>query len=281
MTITPTTCKLPGCSNPPVGGRGLCDKDYAVHRRRLIAYGTWDSGRVDPTDTIAHLAALRASGMGTRRIEQLTGLHRATLQYVYNAGFLDRYTQEQILSVPIPATPFDASLAPGTQIPIIGSTRRLRALAAIGWTTEVLAKRLGVTRLGVTRATAPMQSNITVRRARDIATLFADLETTDGPSKRARSIAELKGWARPLAWDDDTIDDPAAEPMVVEVDVDLADRIADERAVGYSDAEVAARWGLKLDTLQQRLRRAGIPRTDFSATDPAGLVGLHHRQVAS
>ena len=38
--------------------------------------------------------------------------------------------------------------------------------------------------------------------------------TPTGPgAERARSTAKRKGWAPPMAWDDDTIDDPQAKPV--------------------------------------------------------------------
>lgn len=262
MSITPTTCKRPGCTNPPTGGRGLCKKDWAVYRRKQIAYGRWDSYWVDPMPAQVHLAALRAAGMGTRRIECLTGLARPTIQSVATATSLGAATAASILAVPIPMSMFDPVLAPGTQIDALGTRRRLRALTAIGWPGQTLADLLSTTRNRVNALISGRQSKVTVRLARAAAELFDRLEITRGPSMRARRYAERQGWAQPLLWDPETIDSPAAADPFTEHDpLDFAQRIAEERFAGRDDDEVAELWGMKLGTLQQRLRRAGIPRT--------------------
>lgn len=206
--------KLCDCGKPARGGRGLCVNHWAVYKRKQVAYGRWNPDRVDSTETRNHLAALRAAGMGLRRIEKLTALSRPTLQSIPRVGFVTRNTRDKIAAIPIPAAPFDPVLAPGTQISAVGSARRLRALTRIGWPAEILAARLGVNRHRVQRITSGGQPRITAAYAEAIAGLFASLHMTPGPSRKCARVAELKGWPFPLAWDEDTIDDPAAQPFV-------------------------------------------------------------------
>jgi hypothetical protein len=52
-----------------------------------------------------------------------------------------------------------------------------------------------------------------------------------GTSWKTRKLAEAEGWAPPLAWDDDTIDDPQAMPQL-----DAVEPVVTE------GGNVAARW---------------------------------------
>ncbi len=205
-----TLCR---CGKAAGGRSGLCDNCYAMHRRRQIAYGRWQPDRIDPTPAREHLAALRGAGMGLRRIEKLSGLSRPTLQHLSRAGFVSRNTQDRLLSVPIPGTVFDPVLAAGTQISGIGSMRRLRALTRMGWSAQVIADRIGVHRHQVTSWTSGRTQKITAAHAATVAELFDRIQMTAGPSRKAARWAELRGWAPPMAWDEDTIDDPAAQPF--------------------------------------------------------------------
>jgi len=92
-----------------------------------------------------------------------------------------------------------------------GTRRRLQALVAIGWPTAALAGRLGIPSTEVSRLChhAHRVYPHTIQR---VGQLYTQLSMNPGPSRRARRRAEVAGWAPPLAWDDNTIDDPAATP---------------------------------------------------------------------
>lgn len=241
----------------PSAGRGLCDNCYAVHRRKQLAYGRWDPDRRDPTPSREHLAALRAAGMGFRRVSALTGLSRPTLQCIARVQFVTTNTERRILAVPIPAAQFDTVLAPGTQICAVGSARRLRSLARMGWSATVVGAALGVTHARVTALTSGRQSKVTAARAHAIADVFDRWHMTTGPSRKAARIAELKGWPFPLAWDEDTIDDPAAEPAGVRRgDAPTSVRIVDLQDLGVTDIEVIAeRLRIQPKSVQRQLLR--------------------------
>lgn len=98
--------------------------------------------------------------------------------------------------------------------PQIGTLRRLRALCALGWSTEHLAAELGVIRSAVNNLMI-YRDGRTVRpsTANAVAALYDRLSMTPGPSELSRSRAAAKGWAPPLAWDDDEdMDDPKTKP---------------------------------------------------------------------
>jgi hypothetical protein len=91
-----------------------------------------------------------------------------------------------------------------------GTRRRIEALMAIGWPGDELARRLGVTRGALYRTRRRTTSlRGTQRRVADLYEALADVR---GPSRRTEGRSRALGYEPPIAWDDDTIDDPAARP---------------------------------------------------------------------
>lgn len=92
-------------------------------------------------------------------------------------------------------------------VPVVGATRRIRALQAMGWP---------LAGIGTTRHMAHdilrEERTISARKWRAIAAAYDRLAMTEGPSDRLRANAQRNGWPLPLCWDDDEIDNPSAEP---------------------------------------------------------------------
>ena len=82
-----------------------------------------------------------------------------------------------------------------------GTTRRLRALVAIGWDTTTLAQQLGWPER-LTTAVINGDTNPPKRSHHPVAHLYDRLSMTPGPNQAARTHAQQHGWAPPLAWDD-------------------------------------------------------------------------------
>lgn len=103
-----------------------------------------------------------------------------------------------------------------------GTTRRLRALYALGWTSTDIAPRLGWSPARVGHLASGRQDQVHRDTAAKIAAVYDDLSMTvpqDPDVLPARTIrvhdrqrrqSAAKGWAPPLAWDD--IDDPDERP---------------------------------------------------------------------
>lgn len=103
---------------------------------------------------------------------------------------------------------------------VIGSRRRLQALATFGWTRPALAARKGIC---IQRLTAIMETRTkmtSAATARIVRDLYDELwhrsptedEVPAWIRKRTQNSAAAEGWNGPLAWDDDTIDDRKAKP---------------------------------------------------------------------
>jgi hypothetical protein len=110
-----------------------------------------------------------------------------------------------------------------------GSTRRLRALAALGHGLSGVAEASGVAATALSairdgrRRWVRAGTAVRIRRAYD--QLSLTVPTSGGPVRKA---AERLGWLPPLAWDDDLIDLPD----------ELLDAELRRRASLMSDAEV-------------------------------------------
>ena len=167
------------------------------------------------------------------------------------------------------------------ELTAIGVRRRLEALAAIGYTQTDLAELLGLER----GAFAFWRLDEVPRyRWPAVARLFSRLEMRPGASDQARAHAAAHGWAPPLAWDEDTIDDPDAEPEGVpprgyhrrnRIPEDFVDMVLEHRDLGHYDEEIAAAMGLTVKALCRRLHRAGLPQRCRN-----GVVTAHNRPPA-
>lgn len=131
------------------------------------------------------------------------------------------------------------ALGHGLWVDTTGTTRRLRALAATGWTTRQLADLLGSHQAQVRKWLAG-DSRVHVDTAARVNSLYARLSETPGPSKRTTSWARRQGWIPPIGWDAETIDDPTVQPYAEEeVDVDpvVVERLIAGKRVPHTRAE--------------------------------------------
>lgn len=167
---------------------------------------------VDAAPVRRHIEHLRANGMGRRTIAERSGVSETVINRL--AG-VDRSrpaqrtrpeTARAILNVT------SDQLADGAFIDGIGTTRRIQALVAIGWTQTEQARLIGWTITNLNALAHGHDHKVTRRTANLINDLYNRLSMTPGPSQRARDIATRYGWAPPLAWDDDTIDQSHATP---------------------------------------------------------------------
>jgi hypothetical protein len=111
--------------------------------------------------------------------------------------------------------------APEGTVPAVGTVRRLQALAVMGWPAARLSRETGLSTYLIHRLTSGALSTVTVAEHRAVATVYDRLSTASPglcgvshiAARATRDRAAAAGWAPPAAWDDDTIDDPAAIPQ--------------------------------------------------------------------
>ncbi|MBC9927218.1 hypothetical protein [Leucobacter sp. cx-169] len=165
-----------------------------------------------------------------------------------------------------------------------GAKRRLQALVARGWSSPLLAARLGMANANLhSLMVSPPERRIRPALHFAVAALYSELWNQNPPaassaeqSARTRAInsAVKHGWVPPLAWDDIDIDPAPPEPETGPAEVDhvvfdlaLAGQpvtvAVSERAsliYALSDAkrsrsEVAAVLGMTTAAVQARLQR--------------------------
>ncbi|MGV9278119.1 hypothetical protein [Streptomyces griseosporeus] len=169
---------------------------------------------------------LLASGRTVVSVAKEAGLSQTTV-WAVQKGRVDpilRATARKLLAV-------QPSVDDEALLDATGAVRRLRALVVMGHSQETLAAEVGCPYTRISDLTHARFPKITVALDRQVRQAYERLWMTEGPSKHGRSRAKRYGWHGPLAWDDDTIDDPNAVPQT-----DAAPPVATE------GGNVAARW---------------------------------------
>lgn len=177
---------------------------------------------------LVRLALATAARHGVRPAARMLGVHVTTLQRWRRAAaalgpdwptldmdraYLDGLEDRRARAQKMAAYRKDILLgrhSPGF-VDSTGTIRRIHALQRLGWKTEIIAAH-GPWSSNDAVAELTKRSRISRRNAEIIAEIYDLLSMTVGPSEGAMRWAESRGWPPPLAWDDDTIDDPGAEP---------------------------------------------------------------------
>jgi hypothetical protein len=167
----------------------------------------------------AHVQALGRAGIGWRRAAALAGVSTGAVSKLLYGGPGDREPARRIRAATAAAIlavrPDAANLGGAALVNAVGTHRRMQALVAIGWSQAKLAGRLGMTPANF--AAMMRRARVTASTARAAAVVYDQLWNQPPPetgqrqkiaATRARNHAQARGWAPPLAWDDDQIDRP-------------------------------------------------------------------------
>lgn len=228
-----------------------------------MAYGKWEPDRMPVEPVRDRILAWREAGVGTPRLAELTGVHSRTLDQIVNHGkWVSRKTWDAVLGLEIhQAWRVAADLG---RVDATGTRRRLQAMAALGHRIDYINARLGLGPTGIGKVLSGERERVSASRARAVAALYEELWDQPGPCERTRSTAARKGWRLPMWWDDDTIDDPSAEPTVGrEKRLTSTELIADLREIGVTDPdEIAERaaesLGIQPDSVARQLARIKV-----------------------
>lgn len=248
------TCQRPGCTNPPdQRTRGYCESDY----RRTIRMGI--HGWRDADQAREHVLALRELGWTWEQIGEAADVSTwtANMLGVGRTRHLLPETHDALLAVPL--TPQGSHRGRDNT----GARRRVQALSWMGWPTTEVAERVGCP-ASTLRSLIQPGRRISYALAARVAAVYEELCMRPGPSKGAAGKARGLGFAPPLAWDEDTIDDPNVPP-------DMGELVSRQAAAAEDAAELLS-WGISKDVAADRL---GVSSGYVSA-----LLARHRRGVA-
>lgn len=277
--------------------RATTDQERAAHarwrrkRRQLLSAGQWRPF-VDADPVREWIRRIREAGMPVRALEAAVGLHQCALDYLL-WGDSQRPTSNVVRAETADAVlafwPTLDDFPDGARICPVGSRRRLQSLIRQGWTFTAMAAHSGVCHGSLKHVLD--YPRITASMARKVRALYDDLwdrvpeDAGIRPwiADRNRAYGERQGWPTSLAWDDDTIDDPATEPQLD----------ADPPAPAPSGQGAADRWlmgeSVVLGEADRRLVVAYLmewsPRTVESIAAqlelPAGSVSRSWERIKS
>jgi len=258
---------------------------YNAARKAAIAADGW---RVDADLVRRHVQELGRRGMGYKLVADRAGVSRSTLgRIIYGRtekGTAPPATTRRDIAERILAVEF--GLHDYSPTGVTGSARRIQALVAHGHTITSVAAQAGWTLQNVSKIAHRWSPTLEVRNARLFAGIYDRLWSVrpDGlRADRARQHAARQGWFGPLAWDDDTIDDPAALPCLAPP-VDGSDPDVDELVVQHVIAghpvDAADLTGAVRDEVVLRLGHGGWPRARMAEllnTSPKYVDQIHIR----
>lgn len=235
----------------------------------------------------AHVGALRERGMGLKTVARLADVSTTAVTHLFyefaHKGPTRKVTAE--VARRLLAVRFDYRvLPPAAIVDSTGARRRLQALVVAGWAVPALAEHAGMSRQWLRRYL--FKPRYSAGRCVEIVDLFERLWPLGPPAlsaesaRRARVTAQRHGWVGIGAWDDETIDDPAAEPNLhgdaSSVDEVLVTRVITGRALFKAlnegeRMELAHRWrerGGTLSSFATLINRSGeVARRYFEQTD--------------
>lgn len=252
-------CKRPKCP-APAGKRttGFCQGHYRAFLESRAKTVGRRLGYVGAQPARDHLAALRATGLTLARISLLSGVNRRVMQRLAKQDLVNAETERKLFALSVSGEIHSIS-ADAAKIDATGTRRRLQALAAMGYHHEGVADMLDMDRTNIWRLATRYKELVFAQTARDIDALFRKLQMTPAPPGRgavqAINRAKRNGWAPPLAWDEDTIDNPSAMPDLGKEEKDWLDRYCELVDMGVPGERAAERLGLKWTTVQRRLQR--------------------------
>lgn len=204
------------CSTTPRGGSFGPTSDGSgaarAQPRSAPAAGSNRTSRRGSTSSLPsgparrHLLSLRLGGMPDQMILDLTKLNLSDVETVANLRCTEITAS---ISKAILGVTFHPSRGRAMTLGV-GAQRRIRALVAMGYSVQALSELTG---LSVPKlSTLPSDQVVPSEVWSVINDVYDQISMTPGPDEQVRNAAREQGWATPLAWDDDEIDDPRARP---------------------------------------------------------------------
>lgn len=178
-----------------------------MDRRKLWKYER-DRGVIHMVDAEPIRLHIQRIGLSAAEVSRQLGVHPSNIEKIANGSRLRIHaeTARRVLALQVPMEPL--------KVPQIGVQRRLGALLRMQWSHREIKAR------GVRSSVLLHQKCDWVHRSthEQVVRLYDELCMTLGPSVKSATWAKNRGYQPPLAWDEQTIDDPEALPVYAEYD---------------------------------------------------------------
>lgn len=243
-----------------------CDECREAKRRERAMYRTRPASLVSAQPAREHITRLRESGMSLREIAEIAGVDHRT---VWELTHRSRPKLQQITEASLLAVPW---MPNGSgHVSAVGTLRRLQALQWCGWSSRKIAAKAGLSKQAVQSILWGRYPHVTFSTAQAVQRAFVaiwdQIPEPSGQVTYIKRLARERGYAPPIAWDDDTIDDPEASPYKPPTWRDDFDPEADKDRelqelvnFGFSIPELARMWKITPQSIERRLDRRGIER---------------------
>ncbi|WP_394161651.1 hypothetical protein [Galactobacter valiniphilus] len=213
IAYTADGCRCDACTDAVVA--------EANRVRRLKAYGRYDAPNwVDAAPVRKHVRRLMRQGHTVQGIATCAGVDMNRMRMLLwgnpssgrpHSARIRGAVADRLLSCRMDWR----QLHPNTSIDSTGTIRRIRALGAIGWSGKHIAELIGMRQGNF--AMIQSRPQVLVATALKVEAVYHRLAMTPAPdnqyTRRLLTMAATKGWVPPLAWDDETIDDPKTKPQ--------------------------------------------------------------------
>lgn len=252
-------------------------REYSKLRADQVRAGTWErmlTGDEVEAARQALLALLAHPGITVPRVATTIGTVHSSLYRLKNGSMVTMFAYLGTALMELTPDRVRAAVEPRL-VDNIGTTRRLQALAADGWTTRRLSelsgipeRSLSIWRLGRRRGISPVNRT----RVAELYDKIRALADPRGDSPASAALAQRQGWPDPDRWDDDEIDDPQAQPLPPPPDTD--DHVETTRLVEdvLRDPAQGRGAGLPLGVKREVARHAA-GRLGWSQPQIAWLLG--------
>jgi hypothetical protein len=234
-----------------------CDRCVAgwtrAGQKRLLARLEGRPASVPAAPVTEHITLLLASDMTTCQIAAAAGVSVSTITVHARGAFprIHRATAEKILAVR------PRQYVGVGYVPALGSTRRCRALYAIGHGPAAIAASVPELELrSVEYIVRGARKAVSVTNHFAVIQAYRALSGTAGTSAKALSRAERHDWAGPDYWDEDDFDNPDFTPATGPTPryVVLSENGLELERQGHTREQAAERLGVTRDGLQRALQ---------------------------
>jgi hypothetical protein len=189
---------------------------YRQRRARAIAQGTWQPLADDPEPVREHVRQLRKRGASYQAIGAAADVSPMAVHALVNGtGRVRTQTAEALMQLA------PSRLNPG-RVPALGTTRRIRALVAMGHSQARISRALGCPPDTVNHLARGTVAKVRADLQADIEQLYSAWwdkrpqernRSERAAAEAARRRAQRAGWCNGAGLDDERISDPSYVPQ--------------------------------------------------------------------